>query len=201
MKHELPYFYIGSAYGGNQDWLTDRMMNLGGCAAVTACDSSIYFTRYKDAQGLYPYETEDVAKKDYIAFTNVMKPYLRPRWGGIDRLDMYIDGMGQFLTDPGDDDITMDPWSGDKAAAETKDVIKAQIDAGWPIPHLVLHHNNPNFKFYDWHWFLLTGYTEFDGDFMVKAVTYGSWRWLDFDGLWNTGHRKKGGLILYHRHS
>ena len=78
MKHELPYFYIGSAYGGNQDWLTDRMMNLGGCAAVTACDSSIYFTRYKDAQGLYPYETEDVAKKDYIAFTNVMKPYLRP---------------------------------------------------------------------------------------------------------------------------
>ena len=26
---------------------------------------------------------------------------------------------------------------------------------------------------------------------MVKAVTYGSWRWLDFDGLWNTGHRKK----------
>ena len=153
MKHELPYFYIGSAYGGNQDWLTDRMMNLGGCAAVTACDSSIYFTRYKDAQGLYPYETEDVAKKDYIAFTNVMKPYLRPRWGGIDRLDMYIDGMGQFLSDRGDDDITMDPWSGDKTADETKDVIKAQIDAGWPIPHLVLHHNNPNFKFYDWHWF------------------------------------------------
>lgn len=54
MKHELPYFYIGSAYGGNQDWLTDRMMNLGGCAAVTACDSSIYFTRYKDAQGSIP---------------------------------------------------------------------------------------------------------------------------------------------------
>ncbi|WP_418580439.1 hypothetical protein [Megasphaera sp.] len=65
----------------------------------------------------------------------------------------------------------------------------------------MLHHNNPNFKFYDWHWFLLTGYTEFDGDFMVKAVTYGSWRWLDFDGLWNTGHRKKGGLILYNRRS
>ena len=85
----------------------------------------------------------------------------------------------------------MDPWSGDKTAEETKDVIKAQIDAGWPIPHLVLHHNNPNFKFYDWHWFLLTGYTEFDGDFMVKAVTYGSWRWLDFDGLWNTGSPQK----------
>ena len=75
-----------------------------------------------------------------------MKPYLRPRWGGIDRLDMYIDGMGQFLSDRGDDDITMDPWSGDKTADETKDVIKAQIDAGWPIPHLVLHHNNPKLQ-------------------------------------------------------
>lgn len=74
-----------------------------------------------------------MAKKD-IAFTNVAKPYLRPRWGGIDRLDMYIDGMGQFLSDRGDDDITMGSWSGDKTADETEDVIKAQIDAGWPIP-------------------------------------------------------------------
>ena len=74
MKHELPYFYIGSAYGGNQDWLTDRMMNLGGCAAVTACDSSIYFTRYKDAKASIPTRPKTWLKRDYIAFTNVMKP-------------------------------------------------------------------------------------------------------------------------------
>ena len=201
MKHELPYFYIGSAYGGNQDWLTDRMMNLGGCAAVTACDSSIYFTRYKDAQGLYPYETEDVAKKDYIAFTNVMKPYLRPRWGGIDRLDMYIDGMGQFLSDRGDDDITMDPWSGDKTADETKDVIKAQIDAGWPIPPPGAASQQPELQI------LRLALVLTDGLHRIRRRLHGQSRHLRFLALARLrrpveyGAPQKGGLILYNRRS
>ena len=47
MKKELDFFRVGRAYGGNQDWFADPMMRLGGCAAVTACDSSIYFDRYR----------------------------------------------------------------------------------------------------------------------------------------------------------
>ena len=35
-----------------------------------------------------------------------------------------------------------------------------------------------------------------DGRFMVKAVTYGSFEWLDFAKLWNTGYARKGGLVL-----
>ena len=31
---------------------------------------------------------------------------------------------------------------------------------------------------------------------MVKAVTYGSFEWLDFAKLWNTGYDRKGGLVL-----
>lgn len=59
----------------------------------------------------------------------------------------------------------------------------------------MLHHNNPNFKFYDWHWFLLTGYTEFDGDFMVKAVTYGSGAGSTSTACGIHGAPQKGGLI------
>ena len=44
MKKELEYFYIGKAYGGNQEWFFDAMMRIGGCAAVTACDSCIYLS-------------------------------------------------------------------------------------------------------------------------------------------------------------
>ena len=38
-KKELNYFNIGSSFGGNQDWLKDPWMHLGGCGALAACDS------------------------------------------------------------------------------------------------------------------------------------------------------------------
>lgn len=43
MKKELEYFAIEGAFGGNQDWFSNVVMNMGGCAAATACDSCIYF--------------------------------------------------------------------------------------------------------------------------------------------------------------
>lgn len=42
-KKELKYFTIEDSFGGNQDWFTDPMMNRGGCGAVTACDTCMYF--------------------------------------------------------------------------------------------------------------------------------------------------------------
>ena len=48
-----------------------------------------------------------------------------------------------------------------------------------------------------WHWYILNGYEEFEDTFMVKTVTYGTWRWLDLKMLWTTGHQRKGGLILF----
>ena len=35
------------------------------------------------------------------------------------------------------------------------------------------------------------------GEFLVKAVTYSSYEWLDLKGLWNTGCIRRGGLVLY----
>ena len=32
---------------------------------------------------------------------------------------------------------------------------------------------------------------------MVKVTTYGSFLWVGFDELWDTGHQRKGGLVLY----
>ena len=78
MSKELEYFKIGSAYGGCQDWFSDYMMRIGGCGALTACDSCIYFDLYRGTQ-LYPYDVNRLTKADYIRFGIEMKPYLRPR--------------------------------------------------------------------------------------------------------------------------
>lgn len=195
MKKELDYFRIGNSYGGCQDWFPDFFMRMGGCAAVTACESCIYFEQHRGVKGLYPYES--LTKDDYINFSNIMKPYLKPRWTGIDTLEVYIEGFMKYLADHGNRDIIIEPFYGEQLIEKAREVMQQQIDTGFPIPYLMLHHKNRTFKYYDWHWFMLTGYEIFEDICMVKAVTYGGFQWLNFNELWDTGYSRKGGMIIY----
>ncbi len=199
MKKELDYFRIGNTYGGNQDWFPDFMMKIGGCAALTACDSCICLDLYKGTT-LYPFDRQRLTQKDYIRFGMLMKPYLRPRWSGIDTLEIYMEGFGQFLTDHGCTAIGMRPLYGNQSAEEAESALKGQIDKGLPVPCLLLKHKKRSFKDYEWHWFLLTGYEVLQNTCMVKAVTYGGWEWLDLGELWDTGFPRRGGLVLYSAH-
>ena len=199
MRKELEYFYIGKAYGGNQEWFFDAMMRIGGCAAVTACDSCIYFACSRGEKKYYPFGTEPVKKRDYRKFSRIMKPYLTPRKGGIDRLSIYIEGYGAYLRDRGIKDLSMEPFDGNRPGIEAFQKVKEQIDRGMPVPYLLLRHQDAELKDFVWHWFLLTGYEEEEKGKKVKAVSYGEWKWLDFERLWNTGQEPKGGMILYNR--
>ena len=198
MLKELDYFWVGEEYGGRQSLLPDMVMRFAGCAAVTACDSLIYMTLYKNLKNLCPFSTDQLRGRDYVAFFKTVKPYLRPRLMGINRLEIFVAAFKKFLKEHGTLFLDVLPWSGDHDEQNTVETIKQQIDRGFLIPYLLLHHKNPNFENYEWHWFLLTGYDEKpDGRFMVKAVTYGAYEWLDFAKLWNTGYARKGGLILF----
>lgn len=194
MRTELPYFNIGYSYGGNQDWFHDAWMKLGGCAAETACECCIYLDLYFGTD-LYPYDKSSLNKKDYISFAMKMKPYLHPRFSGIDRLEIYIDGFGKFLKD-NNSDITLSGVEGTTQYETAKELLKKQLDLGLPVAYLNLNHKNRRFREYDWHWFIINGYEEFEDSLMVKAVTYGSWEWLDFYELWHNGYSRKGGFIL-----
>ena len=44
-RNELNYFQVDGSYGGNQDWFPESSMRDGGCGAVAACESCIYFAR------------------------------------------------------------------------------------------------------------------------------------------------------------
>lgn len=189
MKKELDYFMIGKSYGGNQSWFIDFMMHIGGCAAETACDTCIYLARRFGMAWLYPYDCQALNRRDYVRFARGMKPYLRPRAGGIDKLSIYIDGFNAYLQDhpqhvsatcEGSSDtsmqrpkengggtnfrVTMAGLDGDRPAKEAWQAVRKQIDSGLPVPILILHHQNPAMKDYVWHWFLLTGYEELSGE-------------------------------------
>ena len=197
MKNELPHFQIGDSYGGNQDWFPTFMMRIGGCGAETACDSSIYFALYHGITGIAPENAASITKDDYVRFAYEMKPYLSPRMSGIDRLVIFTDGYSQFLHDRGETRLTMKTLDGTEPYEAAQETVKQQIDQGYPIPTLILNHRNKALDDYVWHWFLINGYDDTDG-FLVKAVTYSKYEWLVFHKLWDTGHTRRGGLILFH---
>lgn len=203
MKKELSYFSIEGAFGGNQDWFTNVVMHFGGCAAATACDSSIYLAREKGLTRLYPFDRNALNKKDYIAFSQKMKPFLRPRVHGVCRLWMYTEGFGNYLKEVYQEEkipLKMEEFSGDHTWQEAAEFIREKIDRGFPIPCLLLEHQNrKKFEDFIWHWFLLAGYEsrEEDGQFLVQTATYGEALWFSLEEMWNTGFEEKGGLIGY----
>ena len=197
MTRELNHFLIGESYGGNQDWFPTFMMRAGGCAAETACDSSIYFALHRGLTGIAPENAASLSKKDYIRFAYEMKPFLSPRAHGVDRLETYIDGYMQFLRSRGETGLRMTPFPGTESCEAAQKQVVRQIEGGYPLPMLVLNHRNKKYRDYVWHWFLLNGYDDSELRFRVKAVTYSAFQWLDFGELWDTGFRNRGGLVLY----
>ena len=93
MQNELEHFMIGRSYGGNQDWMQDAWMKLGGCAALDAVDSCLYFTLFRKMKGLCPIDARKLTKDSYRSFGMIMKPYISPRWRGAAAF-VFTDGMG-----------------------------------------------------------------------------------------------------------
>ena len=207
MKKELEYFAIEGAFGGNQDWFSNVVMNMGGCAAATACDSCIYFAKYMGMRALYPYDINNLTKEDYKRFSQVMKPYIRPRVGGVRKLSWYVDGFSKYIAavqakldieEAGFLNIRMQEISGDVEYAEAYRRIKSQIDAGLPVPYLMLRHlNTEKYKDFIWHWFLVVGYEKEEHETWIDVATYGEKVRLNLKDLWKTGCEEKGGIVVY----
>ena len=196
-KRELEHFYIGNSYGGNQDWFRSFMMRLGGCGAETACDSSLYFALHRGVEGIYPFDPERLSKREYVDFAHMMEKYLWPRMSGIDRVEIFINGYGKYLRDRGIHSIAMEALEGTAPYSEASAALIKQIDAGYPVPTLILNHRDRGLSDYNWHWFLINGYDQREDTLLVKTVTYSSYEWVDFRRLWDTGYIRRGGLVLF----
>lgn len=203
IKKELPYFYINNNFGGNQSWFLDPWMHIGGCGALTMCDLMIYMALYRDMPEGCPFDVRILSKRNYKKFGAHMRPYLRPREEGIKDLATFIDGAETYLEYSEIYDLKLTPLDGHKSLEDAKTAVKSSIDNGLPIPMLMLKHQNPKFNFFEWHWFLIVGYSEDapaesagPSAFQIKVATYGKAHWLDFNDFWNTGEEERGGLVI-----
>lgn len=195
MKKELDLFYIDGQPGFDQDGFKDRWMKLGGCGAVTVCDCCIYLARKFGLEHLYPYNAADISKSDYIDFAMRMKPYLSPRFSGIDSTALLIDGFKDYLKSVGDKSISFGSLQANCDYGLYKNEIKRLLDGDIPVPMLNLKHKDPALSDFVWHWFWLAGYEEFGDEFMVKLITYGEYYWFSLKNIWDSGYSRKGGIV------
>ena len=195
MKKILDYFSIEGAVGGNQEWFKNVVMYIGGCAAATACDCCIYLALRRGMTQLYPYDVHALTKQDYIDFSMKMKPYLRPRVNGVNKLWMFTEGFGNYLKDIGGDGLKMRELSGKEELRTAECFIRDQIDRGYPVPYLMLRHRNAYYKDFVWHWFLCCGYEERQDGLWITVATYGESYTFQLKDLWDTGYEERGGLI------
>ena len=195
MKRILPYFTIDGAVGGSQNWFTNVVMHIGGCAAATACDSCIYLALRRGMEHLYPYNIHELDRKSYVDFSMKMKPYLRPRVNGVNRLYMFREGFSRYLEDIGEKNLKMEELSGDESPEAAEQFVREHIDAGMPVPYLMLRHRQAYYKDFVWHWFLCYGYEERQDGMWIRVATYGEASEFSLRELWDTGYEEKGGMI------
>lgn len=196
-RKELEYFEIDGAFGGNQDWFTNVVMHIGGCAAATACDCCIYFAKRMGLTEFYPFDADHLNKADYKRFSQKMKPYISPRVSGVRKLSWFIEGFRKYMEDARvSGQIRMEEFPGSRTVGEAESFVKSQINRGMPIPVLLLQHKDrETFEDYIWHWFLIVGYGQEGGIFKVKTATYGEAVWFSLKDMWETGFAEKGGLV------
>ena len=225
MEILLDHFKLDNgAYGGSQAWFRTAWMRLGGCAAQTACDICVFFAKHFGMGYLYPFDTGEIRKKEYVTFSNIMRPYLKPRMKGINTLEIFMDGFREYLSDmekaaPEEEvktRILMEGFSGERSAAEAETALVQQLEKGYPAACLTLHHEDPAMEKYVWHWFLINGYRREEAGVAgtsasahevtqgepcslaeIRTVTFGEARWVGLERLWNTGREPKGGLVFF----
>lgn len=194
-KKILDYFTIEGTPGGNQDWLIEWDMNRGGCAAVTACDLCMLLSRQNKFRKLYPFDPDNISRDDFIKFSAIMKPFLFPRYHGVDFLETYICGLKDYFLSVKSNDLIIEGLSGNVSYEVFAEAIMNQIDDNFPVPFLLLNHDDPELDDFNWHWFNLAGYEETENDLNVMTVTYGEYKWFGLRRLCDTHYRRKGGII------
>ena len=196
-KKILDYFQIEGTPGGNQEWLPEWDMNMGGCAAVTACDVCIFLARYKKFRELFPFKVDpnNLTRMDFVRFAAIMKPFLTPRYHGIDFLETYICGFYDYLNKIKNSSLIFEGISGNVDYEIFSAQIINQIDRNIPVPFLLLNHTDIALDDFEWHWFNLAGYEKLENDVKVLTVTYGEYQWFSLKTLHDTKYERKGGII------
>lgn len=193
-KFHIDYFKIGKTPGGNQDWFSDGWMHIGGCGALAACDLCLCLAKYHGFEKTVPFSTEHLTQSMYLELGMKMKPFIRPRIGGVSKLSIFTKGFAKYLKKKGYE-AEFFTCPGENDVEEAMVFIREQLHRNLPIACLMLRHRDKRFKDIVWHWFMITGYEMKENDMILTYHTYGEVLKISLKEMWDTGFYKKGGLV------
>lgn len=196
MKKELDFIRIDGAYGGDQNWFSDRFMRLAGCSAVCASEACAYLAgRFPNLSRLYPGDPRSIRKEEFVSFMQSVYQYITPGFMGMSSIKRFKKCFTEYAYSVGAD-VRILLLGGDAPAGEAKRFLTRALDADYCALYLLLTHKDPEMDEFTWHWFTLTGY-EMNGEtIMVDFATWGKKHTLPFEKLWNTGTLSRGGMVL-----
>ena len=145
----------------------------------------------------YPFDSGRFTKAGFNELGKRMRPYLKPRRSGINRLSIYMDGLFAYMEQEAKRPklFLMEGFDGNRCVRDAEAFIRGRLEDNMPVPYLLLRHRDPSFDDITWHWFMLTGYEERPEGFTVRFATYGERREVLLERLWDTGYGEKGGMV------
>ncbi|MBB6214465.1 hypothetical protein HNQ80_000545 [Anaerosolibacter carboniphilus] len=183
-------------YGGNQYWFSKKNHQLSGCGPVAAANITAYLSQtFPDKfSNLYPFKGV-LNKKDFMEHMVEIRKYVKPGIFGLTSVHQFSNNVLSFAQSRG---VSLAPHILDEDAASMQDAINfinQALSLKLPVAILVLTHPVKEFEEYAWHWMTITHLrlNPEDGKYCISVSTYGEYREIDLDLLWN--HRRPKDII------
>ncbi len=197
MYKELDFLHVEGYYGGNQERFLLPMMRMGGCSTVCACHAAALLARKDPSRAaLCPLPGLRVTEKEFFPFARKVFRYVHPMHRGMPETRLFEGAFSEYAGSVGVE-VSYRSLQGDAPWEEARDFFLDSIDRGLSVQFLMLHHSDPAFDEYLWHWFTLTGYERREGELSAVLSTLGRRRVVDFRRLWEVGDvDERGGMLV-----
>ena len=184
------------SHGADQDWYSLPWRQRAGCGPTTASVQMAYLATLRPSlAALCPLKERE--QETFVTYMNKVWEYVTPGSHGLNRVEMYTDGVARFCGERG---VKLLPRALEVPTGEERpgfdrcvSFIRAGLEADCPVAFLNL--DNGEVEALDkWHWVLLSVLEEGDAGTLVTVVDNGNTFSIDLK-LWYDTARDLGGFV------
>lgn len=184
------------SHGADQDWYSLLWRQRAGCGPTTASVQMSYLAALRPSlAALCPLKERE--QETFVTYMNKVWEYVTPGSHGLNRVEMYTDGVARFCGERG---VKLVPRALEVPTGEERpgfdrcvSFIRAGLEADCPVAFLNL--DNGEVEALDkWHWVLLSVLEEGDAGTLVTVVDNGNTFSIDLK-LWYDTARDLGGFV------
>lgn len=188
------------SFGGDQEWYADEWHRRAGCGPTGAANLTAYLALTRPGLKAL-YAGDDMRKGAFSAHMEDVYKYVTPGGMGLNRLEMFTDGIEEFARSRGLSlrahvfEVHGNMHRGRPQVHEMADFVRAGLESDCPVAFLNLTKGRVK-NLQGWHWITITG-ADMDDDHLTASAS-DEGKLIHFDlRLWYLSTRMRGGLVYY----